>query len=136
MLLTNTNVAVNSLTVSGECFTLTPSGTYEFGGHVRFDSGQAALGFAGIIVGWYDIPTCTGQPMATINSPPVQSTTTNTWVESFSPSVTAPAGTVAVGVGPGVFKSGGGGSLAAHFDRVRFGHSGTTPVEVQSFTVE
>ena len=135
MVLTNTNVGGAQFTASGECFTLTPSGTYEFGGHFRFASGQPQ-GFAGIIVGWYSNTTCNGQPMATVNSPPVLSTTTNTWVESFSPSVTAPGGTLSVGVGPLAFKNGAGGSLAVNVDRVRFGPTGTTPVQGQSFTVE
>src|SRR5207244_878221 len=118
---------------SGECIPLTPSGTYEVGTHVRFPSGQAALGFGAAAVGWFDNTTCAGTPLATVNAPPVASTTTNTWVESFMSGLTAPAGTVAVAAGVGVLKIGAGGSLAGLFDRVRFGPTGTTPVNGDGF---
>ena len=108
-------------TGSGQCIPLTPSGTYEVGTHVRFPSGQAALGFGAAAVGWFDNTTCAGTPLATVNAPPVASTTTNIWVESFMSGLTAPAGTVAVAAGVGVLKIGAGGSLAGLFDRVRFG---------------
>ena len=134
--ITNTNPVGNQGTGSGQCIPLTPSGTYEVGTHVRFPSGQAALGFGAAALGWFDNTTCTGTPLATVNAPPVASTTTNTWVESFMNGITAPAGTVAVAVGPGVLKIGAGGSLAGLFDRVRFGHTGTTPVTAESFTVD
>ena len=126
----------NQGTGSGQCIPLTPSGTYEVGTHVRFPSGQAALGFGAAAVGWFDNTTCAGTPLATVNAPPVASTTTNTWVESFMSGLTAPAGTVAVAAGVGVLKIGAGGSLAGLFDRVRFGPTGTTPVTAESFTVE
>jgi hypothetical protein len=134
--LTNTSVAANQPTVSGQCIPLAPSGTYEVGGHVRFPSGQASFGAAAIGVAWFDDPSCAVTPLSTVNTPLVASTTTNTWVESFSAAITAPAGTVAVGVGPAVVKTLAGGSLTALFDRVRFGPTGTTPVRAQGFTVE
>ena len=134
--LTNTSVAANQPTVSGQCIPLSPSGTYEVGGHVRFPSGQTSFGAAAIGVAWFDDPSCAVTPLSTVNTPLVASTTTNTWVESFSAAITAPAGTVAVGVGPAVAKTLAGGSLTALFDRVRFGPTGTTPVDVQTVTVE
>jgi len=130
--LTNGNTTANGLTVTGQCIPLTPSGTYEVGGHVRFPSPTVG-GFGGIIVGWFDNPTCAGAPLATTNTPPVLTTTTNTWVESFTAAITAPPGTVAVGVGPGTVKLAGAGTLDALFDRVRFGPTGTTPVTGQTF---
>ena len=133
--ITNTSPAANQPTGSAQCILLTPSGTYEFGAHVRFPTGQA-LGGGGVAVGWFNNTTCTNPPISTANTPPVFSTTTDTWVESFSSGVPAPAGTVAVGVGPGVVKLGAGGSTAGLFDRVRFGPTGTTPVSAQTFTVQ
>jgi hypothetical protein len=134
--ITNTDPVANQPTGSGQCIPLTPSGTYEVGTHVRFPSGQGALGFGAAAVGWFDNTACAGTPLSTVNSPPVASTTTNTWVESFMSGITAPPGTVAVAAGPGVLKVGAGGSLAGLFDRVRFGPTGTTPVEAQGFTVD
>jgi len=134
--ITNTDPVGNQGTGSGQCIPLTPSGTYEVGTHVRFPSGQAALGFGAAAVGWFDNTTCAGTPLATVNAPAVASTTTNTWVESFMSGLTAPAGTVAVAAGVGVLKIGAGGSLAGLFDRVRFGPTGTTPVNADGFTVE
>ena len=132
---TNTDPTANMATGSAQCIPLTPSGTYEFGAHVRFPAGQS-LGAGGVAVGWFSNTTCTNPPISTNNTPAVFSTTINTWVESFSSGVAAPAGTVAVGVGPGVVKLGAGGSTAGLFDRVRFGPTGTTPVQAQAFTVE
>jgi hypothetical protein len=133
---TNTDPVANQVTGSGQCILLTPSGTYEAGGHVRFPSGQVAFGGGVIGVLWFDNPTCTNPPLSSVSTPTVFSTTTNTWVESFTAGLVAPPGTIAVGVGPAVGKAGAGGSLAGLFDRVRFGPTGTTPVRAQSFTVE
>ena len=134
--ITNTDPTANQGTGSGQCILLTPSGTYEVGAHVRFPSGQAALGAGGVGVAWFDNTTCANPPIGTNNTPAVFSTTTNTWVESFTAALAAPPGTVAVAVAPGVVKATAGGSLAALFDRVRFGPTGTTPAEVQDFSVE
>ena len=133
--ITNTDPTANMGTASGQCILLTPSGTYEFGGHVRFPTGQS-LGAGGVAVAWFSNPTCTPPEISTNNTPAVFTTTVNTWVESFSSGVTAPPGTVAVGVGPGVLKLVAGGSTAGLFDRVRFGPTGTTPVGASAFTVE
>jgi len=178
--LTNTGTEATAGTVSGQCIDLTPTGTYEFGPSVFFPP-QATPGFASVIVGWFANPCCVGTPMAAVTSPPVSSTTTNTWVESFIDSQAAPPGAVAVGVGVGLLKvpgasaasaaaaftglsvdwakggtcpeSGGaavaarnaspaapkagtGASLEALFDRVRFGPTGTTPIELRVFSVE
>jgi hypothetical protein len=134
--ITNTNPVPNQGTASGQCIVLTPSGTYEAGAHVRFPSGQAAFGAGGVGVAWFNNTTCTDPPISTVNTPPVLSTTTNVWIESFMSGISAPPGTVAVGVAAGVGKATAGGSLMGLFDRVRFGPTGTTPVEAQAFTVE
>lgn len=170
--LTNTGTQADAATVSGQCIVLTPTDTYEFGTHVFFPP-QATGGVAGVVVGWFGNPCCVGTPLAAAASPPVSSTTTNTWVETFIDSQAAPPGTVAVGVGVGLLKvagaspasaaaalagahvqwatsgecpesgepaasskAGTGASLEALFDRVVFGHTGTTPVELRSFSVE
>jgi len=178
--LTNTGAGPNAVTVSGQCIELTPSGTYEFGTSIRFPSGSVG-GVGSVVVGWFGNPCCSGSPISAANSPPVFSTTTDTWVESFTPALAAPPGAVAVGVGAGLLTFGtgapeaavaaftiaegrwpgspacpesarGGGtrreasrapaapgagaSLEALFDRVRFGLTGTTPVRLESFSVE
>jgi len=104
----------------------------------------------------------------------VPSTTTDVWVESFTPALAAPPGTVAVGVGVGLLQGASpgaaldaanlrwpenpacpdsapapaaarvrppaagqrGAALDALFDRVRFGLTGTTPVRLESFSVQ
>ena len=169
--LTNTGPEADAATVSGQCIILTPTDTYEFGAHVFFPP-QSVEGFASVVVGWFGNPCCANTPLAAVASPPVSSTTTNTWVETFIDSQAAPPGAVAVGVGVGLLKapamssasaaaalsgrsvqwaksaecpeSGGappskagtGASFEALFDSVVFGHTGTTPVELRSFSVE
>jgi hypothetical protein len=133
---TNTDPAANGGTASGQCILLTPSGTYEAGAHVRFPSGQVMLGAGAVGIAWFANTTCANPPISTVNTPGIFSTTTNVWTESFMSGLVAPPGTVAVGVGAGVVKLNSGGSLIALFDRVRFGPTGTTPVEAQAFTVE
>jgi hypothetical protein len=132
----NTRAAANQFAGSGQCIPLSPSGTYEFGTHVRFPSGQVDTGFGTAAVAWYDNPTCTAPALSVSNSPLIPTGITDTWVESSTAGVMAPPGTVAVGVGPGTIKTQPSGALAALFDRVHFGPTGTTPVEAQSFTVE
>jgi hypothetical protein len=171
MHLANTGAGPNPYTVSGQCLPLSPSGTYEFGANIRFSSPAVPGGFGSVVVGFFGNPCCAGTPLTAASSPPVPSTTTDTWVESFTPVLTAPPGTVAVGVGsglllgteaslagidvrwpqdpacpeaaagpapagPGPAKLGTGVVLEALFDGVRFGNTGTTPVEVQAFSVE
>lgn len=171
MHLANTGAGPNPYTVSGQCLPLSPSGTYEFGANIRFSSPAVPGGFGSVVVGFFGNPCCAGTPLTAASSPPVPSTTTDTWVESFTPVLTAPPGTVAVGVGsglllgteaslaaidvrwpqdpacpeasagpapagPGPAKLGTGVALEALFDGVRFGNTGTTPVEVQAFSVE
>jgi hypothetical protein len=109
--LTNTGPGPNALTMSGQCIPFTPSGTYEAGMHVRFPSGSGP-GLASVVVGWFNNPCCGGSPIGFSSSPPVPSTA-ETWVESFAPALTPPPGTVAVGVGPGIIKIGGGSPEAA-----------------------
>ena len=179
--LTNTGAGPNAVTMSGQCIELTPSGTYEFGTNVRFPAGSVP-GVASVVVGWFGNPCCSGTPLAAGNSPPVFTTTSEVWVETFTRALSAPPGTVAVGVGPGLLKLesgspeaaaaaftvadgswprnpacpesgaradltpggagrapaalGAGASLEALFDRVRFGLTGTTPVRLESFSVE
>lgn len=89
-------------TVSGQCLPLSPSGTYEFGASIRFSSPAVPGGFGSVVVGFFGNPCCAGTPLAAESSPPVSSTTTDRWVESFTPVLTAPPGTVAVGVGSGL----------------------------------
>lgn len=171
MHLANTGSGPNPFTVSGQCIPLSPTGTYEVGAHVRFSSPAVPGGFGSVVIGWFGNPCCTGAPLESASGPPVSSTTTDTWVESFTPVLIAPPGTVAVGVGvglllgtegslegvdvrwpqdpacpeaaappapagPGPARAGTGAVLEALFDGVRFGHTGTTPVEVQAFSVE
>lgn len=133
---TNTDPAANGGTASAQCILLTPSGTYEAGTHVFFPSGQAMLGVGAVGVAWFANTTCTNPPISTINTPGIFSTTTNVWTESFMSGLVPAPGTVAVGVAAGVAKLNAGGSLVGLFDRVRFGPTGTTPVEVQAFTVD
>jgi hypothetical protein len=176
MHLTNTGVEPNAFTVSGQCIELIPSGTYEFGTDVRFPAGSMP-GAASVVVGWFGNPCCSGPPLAAGTSPPVSSADSGVWVETFTPALSAPAGTVAVGVGVALLKLEGGSpqdavaafrtarapwespacpeggparaaprirapagpkgaTLDALFDRVRFGLSGTTPAQLQSFSVE
>jgi hypothetical protein len=169
--LVNTGAGPNPFTVSGQCLPLTPAGTYEAGASIRFPSPAVPGGFGSVVVGWFGNPCCTGPPLGAASTPAVSSTTTDTWVESFTPVLTPPPGTVAVGIGlglllgtegaldgmdvrwprnpacpeaaadpapaaPGPAKVGTGASLEAHFDGARFGTTGTTPVEVQAFSVE
>ena len=178
--LTNTGTGPNAVTVSGQCIELIPSGTYEFGTTVRFPAGSVP-GVASVVVGWFGNPCCSGSPISAANSPLVFTTTSEVWVETFTRALSAPPGTVAVGVGPGLLKLdgspetamsaftvpdgrwpanpacpeggaraagtprgagrapaalGAGASLEALFDRVRFGLSGTTPVRLESFSIE
>jgi len=171
--LTNIGVGPDAFTVSGQCIVLTPSDTYEFGTNIRFPAGSVP-GMASVVVGWFGNPCCAGTPLAAGNSPPVPSTTTEVWVESFTPALAAPPGTVAVGVGVGLLQGASPGAaldaanlrwpenpacpdsapapaasrvrppaagqrgapLEALFDRVRFGLTGTTPVRLESFSVQ
>lgn len=132
----NTRQAANQFTGSGQCIPLNPSGTYELGTHVRFPSGQLDTGFGGTFVAWYDNPNCVSPALSVSNTPLIPSATTDTWIESFMAGLVAPPGTVAVGVGPGLIKTQPSGSLAALYDRVHFGPTGTTPVALRDFTVE
>jgi hypothetical protein len=79
--------------------------------------------------------TCTPPWLAITQTATVSSQTTDTWVKVFASGLNLPVGTVAVGVDAAVGLS-GGPSLSALFDRVRFGLDGTTPVQLQDFTVE
>lgn len=171
MHLANTGSGPNPFTVSGQCVPLSVSGTYEVGANIRFSSPAVPGGFGSVVIGWFGNPCCSGAPLAATSTPPVSSTTTDTWVESFTADLIAPPGTVAVGVGsglllgteaslegidvrwpqnpacpeaaagaapagPGPAKLGAGVVLEALFDGVRFGNTGTTPVEAQAFSVE
>jgi hypothetical protein len=132
----NMRQAANQFAGSGQCIPLTPSGTYELGTHVRFPSGQVDTGFGSAAVAWFDNTNCAPPALSVANSPLIPSAATDTWIESFMAGLIAPPGTVAAGVGPGTIKTQASGSLAVLFDRVRFGPSGTTPVEGNAFTVE
>jgi hypothetical protein len=132
---TATAVGPPAATNSRQCIPLSPSGTYELGGHIRFPSGQPGGGLAAVGMLFYGTPDCSGSTLATTQTPVVSSTTVNTWVESFASGITPPFGTASVIV-EGAVGMTGGTSLAALFDRVRFGHTGTTPVTAQDFTIE
>ena len=134
--ITNTRQSANQFTASAQCIPLSPSGTYEVGTHVRFPSGQLDTGFGFTAVAWFDNPNCVAPSIAVSNTPLIPSTTLDTWVESFTAGLVAPAGTVAVGVGPGIIKTQASGSLAGLFDRVHFGPTGSTPVTLRDFRVE
>jgi hypothetical protein len=122
-------------TTSQQCIPVSPSGTYELGGHIRFPSGQGAGGIAAVGLRMYANLTCTPPWLALTQTATVSSQTTDTWVKVFASGLNLAAGTVAVGVDAAVGLS-GGPSLSALFDRMRFGLDGTTPAQLQDFTVE
>ncbi len=132
----NTFGGSNINTGAGECIALASAGTYELDGKVRFPSGQASSGTAYVGVSWYSNATCTNPPTASTNTALVSSATTDTWVDVLNGSVAIPASAQSLKVTLSVAKSSAGGSLLALFDRVRFGLVGTTPVELQDFSVE
>jgi len=123
-------------TSSRQCIALNPSGTYELGGRIRFPSvGQAGHGVAAIGLAFYSNTACSGTPLSQAQTPIVSSQTTDIWTDVFVNGLSLGSGTMAVAVFPFVGMI-GGTSLPALFDRVRFGHDGTTPVESQTFLVE
>lgn len=132
---TTTIVGPPNSTQSRQCITLSPSGTYELGGRIRFPSGQPGGGIASVGLSLYSNTACSGTPLSYTQTAVVGSQTTDTWVDVFLNGLNLGPSTVAIAVVPGVGMT-GGTSLSALFDRVRFGHDGTTPVSAQSLTIE
>lgn len=133
---TNNLAMANSTTGSGQCVP-TSAGTYEAGAFIRIPSGQAGAGSASMRFVLYTNPSCVNPPsgsVVVVGSVP--STTTNAWVEVFATSLAVPPGTMSARVSASVTLTNALGTLAAHFDRVRFGPAGTTPVELSGFAVE
>lgn len=132
----NNFTVANVSTGSSQCIGLSTAGAYEVGAFIRFPSGQTETGSATVSVARYSNPTCTNPPDLSTNGQIVSSTTTDTWVDTSNTSVAIPVGTQSVRVVLSVQKTQANGSLAALFDRVRFGPTGTTPVELTGFRVE
>jgi hypothetical protein len=132
----NDFTVANVATGSSQCILLSTPGAYELGGFIRFPSGQTETGTALVQAAMYSNPTCTNPPSSSTNAQIVPSATTDTWVDTSTSAVNVPVGTQSVKVILSVQKTQANGSLAALFDRVRFGPTGTTPVELTSFGVE
>ena len=113
-----------------------PMGTYEFGGHIRFPSGQGTTGraYVGLLISGFSF--CTGAGGLITPAANVTTATPDVWVPLLTQFALNQNNQNAVQVVLVVTKDQAGGTLAAHFDFVRFGLQGTTPVQLLQYTVE
>ena len=134
-LLTNDWTLANGLAVAtGTCLVVPTTGVYEYGAHILIPSGQATTGEVFVARGFWESPGCVGIVKILIDQV-VPTTTTDVWVPILIQGVSQSAGTE-LSMFLGVTKDQPTGTLAAHFDFVRFGLQGTTPVRLLGFAVE
>ncbi|HET9314376.1 MAG TPA: hypothetical protein VFQ51_02260 [Vicinamibacteria bacterium] len=103
----------------------------ELFGRIRFAGGQAGQGAARIGLATFDDPGCLGV-YSSDTTENIFSTTTDTWVPV---SIHSTGGGVFMRVSLLLVWT-GGGAVSVLFDHVIAGPVGTTPVALQSFTVE
>lgn len=109
---------------------------YELGTRVRFPSGQTSSGLVAIRTFFFDNTTCTFPSFGGVVGPNVTSSVTDTWADSFITGVNPSPGALSTLVAIYVVKNEAGGTLSGLVDRVVLGPAGTTPVQLEFFTVE
>lgn len=116
------------------CMVTPTAGVYEYGARILIPSGQASTGNVFVARVFYGFPGCAGIGSVLIDEL-VPTTTTDVWVPVLIRGLPHAAGTE-VQIMIGSIKDQATGTLAAHFDFVRFGLEGTTPVDLLGFRVE
>ena len=130
-------ILANQLSTSrSDCFLLAGPGPYELGAEIRIPSNQGSPGSALVMVGWYANQSCAQPSLGGALGTVVGATTPDSWVATLNTAIVIPSGAQSARVLAGVGKTFEFGTLSAHFDRIRFGPLGTTPVELQRFEVE
>ena len=133
-LVTNIGPTPGMAVVQNPCLVTTVAGNYELGSQIRVPL-QTNVGAAWVSVWFYGSPSCTGIPTSGASTPAVPTFTPDVWVPVLTSGFSVPAGQ-AYRVELTVHKQLFGASVRAHFDFVRFGLEGTTPVQLQSLQVE
>lgn len=132
-LVTNTATSGGVAVVQSPCLATTASGNYELGGQIRIPN-PGNVGAAWVSVSVYGSPGCVGSA-TTVDAQHVPTSNPNVWVATLVRGISVIAGQsfrVDLNVSKQFFFS----TLSAHFDFVRFGPEGTTPVQLQDFKVE
>ena len=88
-----------------------------------------------MFVRWYANQSCVEPLLGGAVGSVVVSTTPDAWIATLN-TADVPLGAQSARVLAVVFKDFEFATLSAHFDRVRFGPLGTTPVELKAFEVE
>jgi hypothetical protein len=116
------------------CMVVPTTGLYEYGAQILIPSGQATTGEVFVARAFWEAPGCVGIAKIFIDQV-VTTATTDVWVPILIQGFTETAGTE-LQIFLGINKDQAAGTLAAHFDFVRFGLQGTTPVGLLDFEVE
>jgi hypothetical protein len=134
-LVTNETAFANGLAGAvSTCLVVPVTGSYEYGAHIRIPSGQTTTGQAFVARAFYGFPGCAGPGNILIDQV-VTTATTDVWVPILIQGLPHGAGTE-LQIFIGIIKDQAAFTLAAHFDFVRFGLDGTTPVELLELAVE
>jgi hypothetical protein len=114
---------------------VTPGASYDFGAWVRKASGQAGqLQAAYVLVSFFDTANCGGVSSGFVQSPTL--VFDDTWTLLTSSAI-APASAASASLDLAVYNAlTSPGPVDVDFDGARFGLVPTSPVALQSFTVE
>jgi hypothetical protein len=115
-----------------QCHIISGSTDYDVIASALIASGQPITGSASIMLQWWSDPGCTTPVPGGMVLPFPSSAGWSQVVET----VTTPATAASVRFGLVVAKDSGPDSFVVHFDDVRFGPTGTVPVELEMFSVE
>jgi hypothetical protein len=133
-LVTNIGITPGMAGAQNPCLVTTVAGNYELGSQIRVPL-QTNVGAAWVSLWFYGSPSCTGNPTGVVSTPAVPTFTPDVWLPVLTAGFSVPAGQ-AYRVELTVHKQLFGPDVRAHFDFVRFGLEGTTPVQLQQFKVE
>jgi hypothetical protein len=136
-----TNAAPCGSTGSSQCVTLPLplAASYELGAAVFLFQSTIPQASAHVTVLAHEGTSCAGLPVGSFQGPIV--TVPDQWISFLNPGIQLPPSTQSVTISLSVAKPFLPGcvplpSASALFDHVRFGPTGTTPVTMQSFSVE
>lgn len=114
-----------------QCLPVSGSTDYDVIGSALIASAQPVTGSAAISLQWWSAPGCSTPAGGLLLPFP----TVEGWSE-IAETLTTPATAVSVRLGLVVLKDSGPDTFAVHFDDIRFGPTGTVPVELEAFSVE